>query len=45
MAKYLYSFHYIDDNLSVMESVLDLELNRKYMTRGEIRKIIAKAKK
>ena len=45
MAKNLYSFHYIDDNLSAMESVLDLDLNRKYMTRGEIKKMIAKAKK
>lgn len=45
MAKNLYSFHYIDDNLSAIESVLDLNLNRKYMTRDEIKKIIAKAKK
>ena len=45
MAKNLYSFHYIDDNIKAIASVLDLDLDRKYMTRGEIKKIIAKTKK
>ncbi|HZK29601.1 MAG TPA: IS1634 family transposase [Clostridia bacterium] len=45
MAKNLYSFHYIDDNLKAIASVLGFDLDRKYMTRGEIKKIIAKAKK
>lgn len=45
MAKNLYNFHYIDDNIKAIEQVLEIDLDHKYLTRGEIKKIIAKTKK
>lgn len=41
----LYNFHYTDNVIQNLEKVFRLDLSKKYRTRGEIKKIIASAKK
>jgi len=41
----LYNFHYTDDVIQSMEKVFGIDLSKKYRKRGEIKKIIANAKK
>lgn len=41
----LYNFHYIDGVIQSLEKVFAIDLSKKYRTRGEIKKIIANAKK
>ncbi|MGE5631608.1 MAG: IS1634 family transposase [Caulobacteraceae bacterium] len=41
----LYNFHYTDDVIQSLEKVFGIDLSKKYRTRGEIKKIIANAKK
>lgn len=40
-----YNFHYTDGIIQSMEKVFGIDLSKKYRTRGEIKKIIANAKK
>jgi len=41
----IYSFHYTDDVIRSMEKVFDIDLNKRFRKRGEIRKLIAAMKK
>lgn len=41
----LYNFHYTDDVIQSLEKMFGIDLSKKYRTRGEIKKIIANAKK
>jgi hypothetical protein len=41
----LYNFHYTDNVLQSLEKVFDIDLSKKYRTRGDIKKIIACVKK
>jgi hypothetical protein len=41
----LYNFHYTDEVIQSMEKVFGIDLSKKYRKRGEIKKIIANAKK
>jgi hypothetical protein len=41
----LYNFHYTDDVIQSLEKVFGMDLSKKYRARGEIKKIIANAKK
>jgi hypothetical protein len=41
----LYNFHHYDSNIQAIEKVFDICLDKKYRTRGEIRKFIAGMKK
>ena len=41
----LYNFHYTDDVIQSLEKVFGIDLSKKYRTRGDIKKIIANAKK
>jgi len=41
----LYNFHYTDSIIQSLEKVFGIDLSKKYRTRGEIKKIIANAKK
>ena len=40
-----YNFHYIDDIIQSLGKIFEIDLSKKYRSRGEIKKIIAKAKK
>ena len=41
----IYNFHYTDEIIQSMEKVFEIDLSKKYRTRGEIKKIIANVKK
>lgn len=41
----LYNFHYTDDVIQSLEKVFDIDLSKKYLRRGDIKKIIASVKK
>jgi len=41
----IYSFHYTDDVIRSMEKVFEIDLNKRFRKRGEIRKLIAAMKK
>jgi hypothetical protein len=41
----LYSFHYTDNVIQSLEKVFEIDLSKKYRSRGGIKKIIASAKK
>ncbi len=41
----IYNFHYTDDVIRQIEKVFDVDLNKRYRKRGEIKKIIAAMKK
>ena len=41
----LYNFHYTDNVIQSLEKVFEIDLSKKYRSRGEIKKIIANAKK
>lgn len=41
----IYNFHHYDDNIHAIEKVFDICLDKKYRTRGEIRKFVASMKK
>jgi transposase len=41
----IYSFHYSDDVIRSIEKVFDLDLNKRFRKRGDIRKFIASMKK